>query len=307
MAAPESAPNSPSTKVVSFADSPRPSPPPADSSTAPSQDRPTIKRRRSSLKQGSQMPQLPPKELYTHTDPLLRRLRLRDAHGDAVSLQRAFQEAKVVLFLFGSTWPGASQEPYKLVTEFARRRPHQCKVVYVSVDPDRESFERQLQGKQWLTMEWNDGSNSVVPSRSTSDQAEPFLLAGDSDLEEETSHSDTTGTLYLRPYSRVFLAEKYMVLGVPSLMVYHPGKRQMLTTHARFELLKDDRAESTWDRWEKGERITFGVKDLLWSLRWTLSAGAVATAYFTAVKWGGAPDVVQNVSQHLKAYLGGTR
>ncbi|KAK4045968.1 hypothetical protein OIV83_006479 [Microbotryomycetes sp. JL201] len=313
MAAPSSVPNSPSTKVVSFADVPQPSPPPADSPTTTTSsgnatDRPTIKRRRSSLKQGSQMPQLPPKEYYSHADPLLRRLRLRDAHGQPVSLNNTFKDTKLVLFLFGqvavhnlirtlltsnrassSTWPGASPEPYKLVHDFARRHPHQCQVVYVSVDPDRESFERQVSGKPWLTMEWDDGSNSPSSTGRVSDQSEPFLLAGDADLEEDTSVSDTSGTLYLRPYSRVFLAEKYMVLGVPSLMVYHTGKRQMLTTHARFELLREDRAESTWEKWEKGERITFSVRDLLWSLRWTLSVGAVATAYVTAVRWGGAP------------------
>ncbi|KAK4055861.1 hypothetical protein OIO90_003116 [Microbotryomycetes sp. JL221] len=267
MAGDNIAPNSPSTKVVSFAESPKPSPPPdangdaeqagSSSATTTPQDastRPTIKRRRSSLKQGSQMPPLPAREYYSHSDPLLRRLRLRDAHGDRVNLQKQFQDAKVVFFLFG----------------------------------------------------WDDGSSSISPAtKSDSERPEPFLLAGDSDLEEDTSHSDESGTLYLRPYSRVFLAEKYTVLGVPSLMVYHVGKKQMLTTHARFELLREEKADATWEQWEKGERITFSVKDLMWSLRWTLSAGAVAGAYLVAVRYGGATDVVQSMSAQLtKNFLG---
>lgn len=48
------------------------------------------------------MPFRPPKELYQHPDPLLRRLRLRNGYGKEVNLQKEFAEAKVVLFFFGS-------------------------------------------------------------------------------------------------------------------------------------------------------------------------------------------------------------
>ena len=72
-------------------------------------------------------------------------------------------------------------------------------------------------------------------------------------------HTDPEGSLYLRPYSRVFLAEKFQVLGVPNCAVYHVEKKEMLTTHARLELMKPDKAQSTWEKWEKGERISFSV------------------------------------------------
>lgn len=100
------APTSPQQKSVSFDEVPAP---PSSSSSAagpsssqPSQARPANKRRRSSLKQGIAMPYVPPKELYSHRDPLLRRLRLRDPYGKPVDLDREFKEAKVVLFFFGS-------------------------------------------------------------------------------------------------------------------------------------------------------------------------------------------------------------
>lgn len=62
---------------------------------------PAIKRRRSSLKQGIQMPSLPPKQHYQHSDPLLRRLRLKDQHGQPVNLQQEFRDTNIVLFIFG--------------------------------------------------------------------------------------------------------------------------------------------------------------------------------------------------------------
>lgn len=72
-------------------------------------------------------------------------------------------------------------------------------------------------------------------------------------------HSDPKGELYLRPYSRVYLAEKWNVLGVPNVVVYHLPSRQILTYHARFDLLKDGKIESTWAKWSEGEKIEFGV------------------------------------------------
>ncbi len=62
---------------------------------------PTMKRRRSSLKQGVVLPHHPRKEYYQHPDPLIRRLRLRNGFGSQVKLRNEFQGVKVVLFLFG--------------------------------------------------------------------------------------------------------------------------------------------------------------------------------------------------------------
>ncbi|SCV70375.1 BQ2448_1769 [Microbotryum intermedium] len=261
------------------------------------------KRRRSSLKAGTKMPVQPPPEHWKHPDPLLRRLRLRDPvnKGEYANLQQTFRDAKVVLFMFGSTWPGMSREPYQLVERFARENPHRCKVVYVSVDTSEATFKAQIQGKPWLAMEWNDGSN-LSNSSDSSDHgtpSEPFLLAGDTDLEEDLHHSDQQGSLYTRPYSRVFLAEKYGVLGVPNLLVYHLEKREVLTTHARFELLKPERWEETWEKWEKGEKINFSLGDVFGAMKWTLAFAAAGTAYLAAVHLGDAPDLIRAYTESL--------
>lgn len=47
------------------------------------------------------MPYRPEKQYYSHPDPLLRRLRLRNGYGKEVDLEREFKDAKLVLFLFG--------------------------------------------------------------------------------------------------------------------------------------------------------------------------------------------------------------
>ncbi|GAA5858782.1 hypothetical protein JCM5353_004931, partial [Sporobolomyces roseus] len=187
-----SSPSSTSTRV--------PSPPPSSTSASTSSSsnsaRPQPKRRRSSIKQGLQMPYKPPSEYYTHRDPLLRRLRLRNGFGTMVDLEKEFRDTKVVLFFFGATWRGSSNEPFELVANFQRRFPHQSKVVFVSIDDTLAAYDLNTKRKNWLSMEWNDGSTLGDPSSTTSSDEplpspplEPFLLAGDPDLEEDTSLS----------------------------------------------------------------------------------------------------------------------
>ncbi|POY73274.1 hypothetical protein BMF94_3608 [Rhodotorula taiwanensis] len=291
-----------------------------ESALAPAPVRPANKRRRSSLKQGTQMPYRPEKQYYSHPDPLLRRLRLRNGYGKEVDLEREFTDAKVVLFLFGATWRNSSKEPYDLVANFARRHPHQCKVVYVSADTSERVFEQNTRSKPWLAMEWNDGSTLETPGApedepqdpsstlAPTEPLEPFLLAGDPDLEDEVHHSDPKGELYLRPYSRVYLAEKWNVLGVPNVVVYHLPSRQILTHHARFDLLKDGKLESTWAKWSEGEKVEFGIGDLVFALRWTISLAVLASAYAIGVRQGAVPDVLGQWTESLsqKFLFGGT-
>lgn len=119
---------------------------------------------------------------------------------------------------------------------------------------------------------WNDGSNMSPPddvpeeeevppagSTPTSAPLEPFLLAGDPDLEEEVHVQDPAGSLYLRPYSRVYLADKWTILGVPNLVAYHVPSRKVLTYHARWELLKDHKADATWAKWSRGEKVEMTI------------------------------------------------
>ncbi|GAA5948820.1 hypothetical protein JCM3765_003913 [Sporobolomyces pararoseus] len=280
------------------------------------------KRRRSSIKQGLQMPYKPPQEFYTHSDPLLRRLRLRNGFGSRVSLEKEFgRDAKVVLFFFGASWRGSSKEPFELVSNFQRRFPHQSKVIYVSTDETKSAYDLNTKGKNYLAMEWNDGSNSGSPESTEEEEEdttrtggsspplEPFLLAGDPDLEEETSlDPHTPNSLYLRPYSRVHLADKWQILGVPNLVVYHLESRKILSYHARFELLKgDQKMEQTWSKWSKGEKVTFGVLDFFYALRWTITFGLISLIYLWAVHLGLCPNYVALWSSSLSQSFSGNK
>lgn len=56
---------------------------------------------------------------------------------------------------------------------------------------------------------------------------EDFLLAGEVDIDASLSLTDTAGTSYLRPYSRVHLASKLDIISAPTLSIYHlPSKRE---------------------------------------------------------------------------------
>ena len=159
-------------------------------------------------------------------------------------------------------------------------------------------------------------------SPEASSPLEPYLLAGDPDLEEVVHETDPAGALYLRPFSRVYLADKWTVLGVPNVVVYHVESQKVLTYHARFDLLKEGKADSTWDKWSKGEKVEFGVTgastflplalaqrrltpplsaraDFLHALRWSIGLAVVASGYAVAVRTGYIDDVLGHASSKL--------
>ncbi|KAK4700695.1 hypothetical protein P7C70_g5549, partial [Phenoliferia sp. Uapishka_3] len=307
------------------------------------------------------MPSLPPKESYQHPDPLLRRLRLRDAWGKTVDLRTTFRDAEVVCFLFGATWPGSSNkdfivrsplQPGSLSFALINTRPvpdrrrvlqtthaqtegeHQLEprhealscssplatqVIYCSCDTSVQAYEANTKGKNWLSMEYGapcvlrfeafeaepPSTTSTAPVH-TATYEEPFLLATDPDLEETVHDSDPTGSLYLRPYSRVYLAEKFSVLSVPSLVAYHVEKRAVIDQHVRFDSLKGEKGAETWAKWQKGESNGWDMYEIVDKLKWSLGFGVVAIGYVLAVRVGGAEDVVQKFTASLtKAYLSG--
>ena len=128
-----------------------------------------------------------PLELRTHPDPLLRRLRLRDAHGQPASLKKVLGEASVVGFFFGTAqfrgkvryeagavallcvatdarlaqlklaWPELTllqpADFAKDLERFCRRNPHRFKAIYVSVDADKASADAMTANKPYLSME----------------------------------------------------------------------------------------------------------------------------------------------------------
>lgn len=126
-------------------------------------------------------------------------------------------------------------------------------------------------------MAWNDGSSLPGQERdegrsgtgpAPDDDTPPalynnedFLLAGEADIDEFLSRSDTSGTAYLRPFSRVHLASKLNILAAPTLAVYYPKESRFLDWNVRIARLKDGEREETWRRWSNGEGAgSFGLR-----------------------------------------------
>ncbi|KAN0061835.1 hypothetical protein ACQY0O_005828 [Thecaphora frezii] len=277
---------------------------PTSSSATPSSNAPTTALK-PALKAGTERKKLPPPEQYQHPDPLLRRLRLVDAHGEPVDLKRTFRDTKVVGFYFASQWAGQPLKEYhQAIAQFSRRHPHEFKAIYVSVDVDEQWYKAGTANKPWISMVWNDGSS--MPTERTDARTSPssdeleelpklynnedFLLANETDIDESLSHTDRSGEAYLRPFSRVHLAAKLNIVAAPTLCIYHLESGKMLEWNVRMSRLtqSQQRADETWERWKKGERsASFGLQDALTSAPLTWFALLLAIIYWLAIYFGG--------------------
>ena len=247
------------------------------------------------------------------------------------------------------SFPPADPRCPQLTQRFAERYSKRIRFVYVSIDETENGFHSATKDKPWTSMESvrahrfhctvltrvlyqverrqqvrrfaiqhcviDADSFSLSPSESDRSDlslpqpSEPFLLATEPDLEATFHLTDPTGSLYLRPYSRVFLAEKFQVFGVPQLVIYNIEKQEVLTKHARFSKLQmtDDgqEAEKTISDWEQGVSSSFTLSDLIYAVRWSLGLSVLAVSYLLAVHVGGMDDVMSKLSsQFTKSYLG---
>lgn len=267
-----------------------------------------LKKRRSSIKAFvSPLPQA--SGSYSHPDPLLRRLRIQNPQGKPCSLIDAFPpDITLVAFIFGAAPTNSKEQAlYVSVNRFAERFNNRIRSVYVSVDQSEKDYNSVAQNQYSLI--WNDGSN--FPSESDtapSTPTEPFLLATDRDLEEnlDTHNHDT----YLRPYSRVFLAERWQIFGVPQLLIYNVAKRSIVTRNARFPKLDLDHndgldAEKLVDDWEQGQSGDYGFTDVFYAARWSIGVSVAALSYMVAVQYGGVDDGIGKLGSALIKSMSG--
>ncbi|WFD35413.1 hypothetical protein MCUN1_002267 [Malassezia cuniculi] len=257
---------------------------------------------RSALKSSSSS-SMPEPSQYQHPDPLIRRLRLYDGHGKAVDLKRAFRDAKVVAFYFSSQLAQKAAKDYdRAVANLCRSYPHEFKAIYVSVDMDERYYEAATRNQPWLSMFWDDGSSAESDDEGeTPPGQESFLLAGDEDLEESVVSTDTLGMCYVRPFSRVYMAEKLDVLAAPTLAIYHVPSRQFLDRNVRVQKIRYGGDEELIKLWLEGKRTpTLNVKDVVLIAPWTVVLAIVAALYAIVVMIGGEQF---HVIRHLGRYL----
>lgn len=257
------------------------------------------------MKAGKDHRRLPPAEQYQHPDPLLRRLRMVDTHGQPVDLRRMFRDTKIVGFYFASQWAGQPLKEYhQAISDLCRAHPHEFKAIYVSVDVDEQWYKAGVQDKPWMSMVWNDGS-SMPTERSDRTAApvspdgdldelprlynnEDFLLANENDIDESLSHTDKSGEAYLRPFSRVHLAAKLNIIAAPTLCIYHLESGKMLEWNVRMGRLASHRVDETWQKWQQGERASnFSIQDVFAIAPYTILLAALAAVYYVVVLFAG--------------------
>lgn len=242
----------------------------------------------------------PAPELYQHPDPLLRRLRLVDGYGRPVDLRRTFRDTKVVAFYFASQLAQRAEKDYdRAVANLCRAHPHEFKAVYVSVDMDERYFAAATRNQPWLAMVWDDGSS--VDADADEGGGESFLLAGDEDLDESVVAADAPGTCYVRPFSRVYMADKFDVLVAPTLVIYHVGTRTVLDRGVRAHKLRYGGEEEAAARWLRGERTpSLSAFDVVQLAPWTVVLALVAALYAVVVAVGGEEfHVLRRLGQYI--------
>lgn len=99
----------------------------------------------------------------------------------------------------------------------------------------------------------SDDDDADLPAQAKLYNDEDFLLANEVDIDASLCLTDTAGTSYLRPYSRVHLASKLDILAAPTLAIYHIPSKRLIERNVRMRRMQDRERAETWERWEKGE------------------------------------------------------
>lgn len=148
-------------------------------------------------------------------------------------------------------------------------------------------------------MEWNDGSSLDPALEGTETSSESFLLAGDADPDASVVHEDKAGVSYVRPFSRVYMADRFNVLLTPTIVAYHLPSGQVLDQHVRLSRLRPSRAEATVERWLQGQASSsLSPGDMLYMAPWTAVLAVLALFYFVTVLVGGEQYSLRNLTAH---------
>lgn len=99
----------------------------------------------------------------------------------------------------------------------------------------------------------DNAADDELPNQPRLYNDEDFLLANEIDIDATLSITDTAGTSYLRPYSRVHLASKLDILAAPTLAIYHLPSRRLIEKNARIKRMQEKERHETWEHWSRGE------------------------------------------------------
>ncbi|ODN74590.1 hypothetical protein L202_06949 [Cryptococcus amylolentus CBS 6039] len=220
--------------------------------------------------------------LYNVPDPILRRLRLEDQHGQTIKdLDKYFAEKEVLVFYAGAQYKSAA-------------------VIYVSADTDPLAPASVLQGKPWLRMIFNDDSDFAVvgkekdggpPSIQEVARGENFIQAGEIELgmEKVELGVEEYQNEYVRPLSRAGLTSIMDVFATPSVAVYHLESHQFVAKNVKPAAFKPTTIDKTYDTWRKGGEPSLRVigVDVVRTLKLPLIGLLLAVIYRLLILFGG--------------------
>ncbi|TYJ54066.1 hypothetical protein B9479_005252 [Cryptococcus floricola] len=237
--------------------------------------------------------------LYNVPDPILRRLRLEDQHGQTIKdLDKYFAEKEVLVFYAGAVYGEINLRPFhRDLTTFAQQYKSAA-VIYVSADTDPLAPASVLQGKPWLRMIFNDDSDFALVGKEKDDstpriqevaRGENFIQAGEmeSGMEKVELGVEEYQNEYVRPLSRAGLTSIMDVFATPSVAVYHLESHQFVAKNVKPAAFKPTTIDKTYDTWRKGGEPSLRVIDVVRTLKFPLIGLLLAVIYRLLILFGG--------------------
>ncbi|POW09911.1 hypothetical protein PSHT_08892 [Puccinia striiformis] len=189
-----------------------------------------------------------------HPDPILSRLLLNDQFGKPIQNPKLFfRDCKVVGFFFFINMEIRSRIIQQNVMELCNRNPHRFKCIYVSIDSTKQDFISATKDKPWINMIWDDGSNMESEEKPKIIQKVDFITP----IEQDLIKKIIAGKLDIKQDSRFF---------------------------SRVGLCAGEKREIALETWEKGQRLTLSIMDILVGLRWAILISTVGIVYFILVR-----------------------
>ncbi|KAH9456722.1 hypothetical protein MJO28_006790 [Puccinia striiformis f. sp. tritici] len=221
-----------------------------------------------------------------HPDPILSRLLLNDQFGKPIQNPKLFfRDCKVVGFFFSSIWKYDRESFQQNVMELCNRNPHRFKCIYVSIDSTKQDFISATKDKPWINMIWDDGSNMESEEKPKIIQKVDFITPIEQDLIKKIIAGKLDIKQDSRFFSRVGLCAGLEVLFAPTLMIYHLESRTWLEHNVSHGAVGSrEKREIALETWEKGQRLTLSIMDILVGLRWAILISTVGIVYFILVR-----------------------
>ncbi|CDZ97382.1 Thioredoxin-like fold [Phaffia rhodozyma] len=245
--------------------------------------------------------------VYTHPDPLLRRIRLENPKGQPIhDIKSYFAGKKIIVFYFGSSdEDNTFKSSHKNLTELTIKHGQDLALIYVSGDTKESDMRQSLQQKPWLRMTFHDGSDFAPMSKTPAPAAVSELLRGEdfvSAAEYEDGYvlpregiDDPIEYSYVRPLSRAALIAHFNALRSPTISIYHLPSHKMINRYARPEEFQKPRLGRSLELWKQGRTTGYTTSDIYSAFKVPMVMGILALIYHFFIHFFGSEYSIPNL------------